>query len=449
MPESDKTVDAQPSKAFFIDMITRDLGLTDCILDLIDNAVDHAVARTGADVMKLLTNGGAQRTLEGCSVDVTMSEGQFVIRDTCGGISIHAAKTSVFLFGNPVDRGSPGGLSVFGIGMKRAFFKMGRQILVDSHTETEWFTIDINVDEWQKKGDRNWDFEFKETGARFPNDGKGPAGTTIRVTRLHDDVRERFTHASFHNELMNRIAATYALFISAGLTIQLQGESIPSNLPTLGTSDDRLTPGRKVLQHDGVDVLIVAGVTPAEDKVPPHGWYVFCNGRMVLEADRTRVTGWGDGLPQWQPKYRRFVGYAYFRSDDVRRLPWMTTKQGVVFESSLYQTALAEMVVQARPVITFLNNLYPGEQLPEGVLERKLLAQVQPVLITEVPKAEGRFKVDLAREKSRQENRLINISYKKPQKDIDRARECIKGPGLSAKKIGEYTFEYFLKQECE
>ena len=94
MPETDKTVVAQPSKAFFIDMITRDLGLTDCILDLIDNAVDHAVARSGADVMKLLTNGGAQRSLEGCSVELTMSDKEFVIRDTCGGISIHAARTS-------------------------------------------------------------------------------------------------------------------------------------------------------------------------------------------------------------------------------------------------------------------------------------------------------------------------------------------------------------------
>ncbi len=447
MPETDKTVVAQPSKAFFIDMITRDLGLTDCILDLIDNAVDHAVARTGADVMKLLTNGGAQRTLEGCSVELSTSENEFVIRDTCGGISIDAARNSVFLFGNPVDRGAPGGLSVFGIGMKRAFFKMGRQILIDSHTETEWFTIDINVDEWQAKGDKDWNFEFKETGSRSADDGRGPAGTTIRVTRLHDDVRERFTHASFHNELMSRIAATYALFISAALSIQLRGELISSNLPALG-SYDRLTPGRKVLHHEGVDVLIVAGVTPAEDKVP-HGWYVFCNGRMVLQADRCRVTGWGDVLPQWQPKYRRFVGYVYFRSDDVRRLPWMTTKQGVVFESSLYQTALAEMVVQARPVTTFLNNLYPGEQLAEGVIERELLARVQPLLITEVPKTEGRFKVNLGKEKANLENRLVTIQYKKTRKDIDRARECLKQPSLSAAKIGEYTFDYFLKQECQ
>jgi len=246
---------------------------------------------------------------------------------------------------------------------------------------------------------------------------------------------------------MSRIAATYALFISAALSIQLRGELISSNLPALG-SYDRLTPGRKVLHHEGVDVLIVAGVTPAEDKVP-HGWYVFCNGRMVLQADRSRVTGWGDVLPQWQPKYRRFVGYVYFRSDDVRRLPWMTTKQGVVFESSLYQTALAEMVVQARPVTTFLNNLYPGEQLAEGVIERELLARVQPLLITEVPKTEGRFKVNLGKEKANLENRLVTIQYKKTRKDIDRARECLKQPSLSAAKIGEYTFDYFLKQECQ
>ena len=34
------TVEAYPRKQFFIEMFTRDIGLEDCILDLIDNSMD-------------------------------------------------------------------------------------------------------------------------------------------------------------------------------------------------------------------------------------------------------------------------------------------------------------------------------------------------------------------------------------------------------------------------
>jgi len=34
MPENDNVVHAEPQKEFFIDMLTRDIGLMECILDL-------------------------------------------------------------------------------------------------------------------------------------------------------------------------------------------------------------------------------------------------------------------------------------------------------------------------------------------------------------------------------------------------------------------------------
>jgi len=37
---ADDVVKGSPSKAFFVNMITRDISLGDAILDLLDNAVD-------------------------------------------------------------------------------------------------------------------------------------------------------------------------------------------------------------------------------------------------------------------------------------------------------------------------------------------------------------------------------------------------------------------------
>ena len=53
MAEEQLAASGQPTKSFFVDMITLDLNITDCILDLIDNAIDKAVALKGVDVTDL------------------------------------------------------------------------------------------------------------------------------------------------------------------------------------------------------------------------------------------------------------------------------------------------------------------------------------------------------------------------------------------------------------
>src|SRR5262245_49009451 len=135
---------ADPSKAFFIDMLTRDLTLSDCILDLIDNSVHTLIAETDLDVSEHLITGTAAKKIK-ATIEIVFSPSKFSIKDDCGGISIADAENRVFLLGNPVREKENSGLGVFGIGMKRAVFKLGRQIAISSHTKEEEFKIDINV----------------------------------------------------------------------------------------------------------------------------------------------------------------------------------------------------------------------------------------------------------------------------------------------------------------
>jgi hypothetical protein len=51
--DADKKARANPTKAFFVRMITRDISLEDCILDLIDNSVDGAWRCEGSKPMGL------------------------------------------------------------------------------------------------------------------------------------------------------------------------------------------------------------------------------------------------------------------------------------------------------------------------------------------------------------------------------------------------------------
>ena len=82
---------------------------------------------------------------------------------------------------------------------------------------------------------------------------------------------------------------------------------------------------------------------------------MFCNGRLILEADKSRTTGWGDGNPQYHNQYARFRGYVFFDSDHAGLLPWTTTKSNVDADSPIFRAVRLEMLYMMRPIIDFLN----------------------------------------------------------------------------------------------
>ena len=268
------------------------------------------VGRQKVEVMRVLTGGEyGENQFRNTKIDIVTDNAQFLIRDNCGGISIDKATNTVFRFGNPEDRPPLGGLSVYGIGMKRSFFKLGRSITVRSTTQDDRFEIDIDVDAWKAKGDNDWDFEFEYAEAR--NSPPTSTGTEITITRLTEDARRRISHRSFTKALVGAIESTYALFLEAGLEIVVNGQAAVSKLPADISADEKITPARKEFEAQGVNVLIIAGVSPRGDR-RRYGWDVFCNGRKVLDADRTAVTGWGTrGLPKWHTKFGHFVGYGH------------------------------------------------------------------------------------------------------------------------------------------
>ena len=387
--EKSKVVNASPSKAFFIEMLTRDISLSDCILDLIDNSIHSLITKKSLDISEQLFKGSALRKIN-AEIDISFSAERFRIRDNCGGISIDEATEQVFLLGKPVTEKKHVGLGVYGIGMKRAFFKIGRQVRVSSHTASEEFVVEIDVPLWQRSKD--WSFSFKVAQPKVHTDG----GTTVDVEQLNPHVSGQFALKPFQNILIEKVERAYALFLKAGLRVRINNTEVSSDFPDLAESES-LRPVRQLIKKDGVDILVMAGLSPSEDKVP-RGWYIFCNGRLVLDADKTERSGWGaDSFPAFHVKYNHFLGFVYFRSKDVRKLPWSTTKEDVDRESIIYQAALAEMRVQARPIIDFLNAMYrePKEQNePEHAVLRQATA-IAPFKIA--PRKNTTFQVTVKR----------------------------------------------------
>jgi len=265
------------------------------------------------------------------------------------------------------------------------------------------------------------------------------------VTRLHDNIRSRIASPSFHAEMIDKLSNTYALFIKHGLVISLNGQIAEAHLPEIAMSAG-VKPVRKRIRIEKVDVVIIAGIFPDDYPVANAGWYVFCNGRLVIGPDRSSRTGWGDGLPSFHFKYNHFVGYVYFRSDTPSSLPWTTTKRDIDAESPAFRQTLGEMRLQARPILNFLNKLYPAEVLPEDVPERQLLESARGVQVHKLKPQDMAFTVVVP---ERKKTSMVNILYKKPKKQVDRIRSYIHKPDMSSRGVGEYTFDYYLRKATE
>jgi hypothetical protein len=444
----ERIIDASPSKSFFIWMLTRDIGITDCILDLIDNPVDNVVEQHEVDVTEALVGGRVRRAPDTARVNIDVSAEGFSITDTCGGIGVDEAREHVFRFGYPDDKRAAQqghGLSVYGVGMKRAFFKLGRIIRVDSLTKREHFELTFDVAKWAKTEEKpeEWHLEFDRVADVSGRDPKRLPGTSIRIETLTKAARRRFADPQFPEDLRRRIGTSHGLFLKAGIEISVNGRKALAEVPEVVNST-KLRPVRQTAKYDGVEILLIAGLTPKEDRIP-RGWYVFCNGRMVIEADKTALTGWGDRFPAHHSKYNHFCGFVYFRSTDVNALPWTTTKQGVERESEVYQAALAQMRLSSRPILDYLNDLYPGDVEDLVVEQRDLLRNAPSVPVDRVPAHNREFSARVPK----QLDSLMNIQYRRRKKDVDKIRQHLGDPKMPAYRVGEETFDYFLEHEIE
>lgn len=435
----DKTINASPTKDFFISMLVRDIELVDAIADLVDNCVDGA--------RRLKPNG----SYGGLSVRIEASGEHFKIADNCGGIPVDLARNYAFRFGRPKGMPeTPHSVGQFGIGMKRALFKLGSHFVVRSATAGSRFTIDVDVNEWKKEEDK-WELEF----AQLAEDISVPAdkrGTTIEVTSLNKGVASEFALENFQNRLTSTLAAKHELSLQKGLSMTLNKTPLKFAASELLRSDD-LKPAYRELSYkpDGntpVTVKLYVGVSESDPEAG--GWYVYCNGRLVLEADKTSTTCWGEGqdvtIPKYHNQYARFRGYAFFDCDDASLLPWNTSKTDMALDSPLYQAIRQQMIVLMRPVIDFLNRLKQEERAAQEDGETPLADAVEDANAVTLSRIKTQPTFTAPRYVAvRRPKTSGTISYSRPLEDIRKIQRALKA--TSYREVGEKTFDYFMNSE--
>lgn len=435
---------AYPRKRFFLDMFTRDISVEDCILDLLDNSIDALIRTRRISLADLLT--GPVAVIEGDelpSVDFTYARDKITIVDKCGGIRQDTVRNNVFSFGHTADY-SPGLLGVYGVGMKRALFKLGDAFHIKSQTTQGGFEVELNVRNWAEKdeGPDDWliDIDLIEGVHDL-----GEAGTAITISQLRQDTKQRFQDPMTMERLRKEIGRAYCLFLNRHVHLRMDGSRVePAQLPIAESEEARA--GKIVFEQDGVRVTILASLLPKEQwSYEQAGWYVFCNGRLVVAADKSDLTGWGEEFPLFHTKYNGFYGIAFFESENPLALPWTTTKRGLNRESPVYRAARKRMKILGYPVTTFLSRMHPTDPA-ETAAGMEIAQSVQQVSIKAmIDKPESQFEII---RKLPAEKATVRIQYDADKADVERAKKRIGRSSMGASRVGEYTLNYFLDKEC-
>ena len=354
------TAIAIPTKQFFVSMLTRDIKLEDAILDLVDNCLD-----------------GALRLADGHAVDysrhfvkITLSGGLFAIEDNCGGIPRDIAKNYAFKMGREPDdtRDSENEtIGMYGVGMKRAIFKMGRSAVVLTRYSDDSFQVPITSDWLDNKEWEPLPITDTEESSRLSE-----PGTHIRVADLYPGVARHFANDSFKNDLRASLAEHFTMFLQRGLRILVNGTLIEPVRVEVLVSEDAGGPAPFVYQAtiDDVTISITVGLNTGrglivDDEDAPDferdrsavtaGWTVFCNDRAVIIGDKSRLTGWGDSIPLYHYQFSIITGIVEFRSKSADKLPITTTKRALDASSDIWLQALVKMKEGMRVWINYTN----------------------------------------------------------------------------------------------
>jgi hypothetical protein len=358
---STDTAQASPTKQFFVSMLTRDISLADAILDLLDNCLDGA--------MRLANGNDVDYAKHFVKIEITQD--YFSIADNCGGIPRDVAMNYAFKMGREQDDGRDSEaetIGMYGVGMKRAIFKMGRNALVRTRHGDDMFEVPI-TSQWLEA--KNWD----PLPINEPTEAKeqlDEPGTTIRVTDLYDGVSRHFANEAFENEVRTAIAEHFTMFIQWGLRVEFNGKPVESVLVEVLVSLEEERPAPYIYRKtiDDVLVSITVGLNTGKSIVDDDeddtgferdrssataGWTVLCNDRAVIVGDKSRLTGWGDGIPLYHPQYAIITGIIEFRSKHADKLPVTTTKRALDTSSNVWLESLVKMKEGMRIWITYTN----------------------------------------------------------------------------------------------
>lgn len=465
-----ETIHFTPVKSFFVHMLTRDITLEDSILDLIDNCVD------GIQRSESRSNLRKNKPYEKYWAKIIISENRFVIEDNCGGIPWECHEYA-FRIGRPASKridDGPRPVGVYGIGMKRAIFKIGEECSITTHSIDKSYRVHL-APEWIRN-DELWDLD------PTPIESAKIKGTKIEITSIRSNIAKEFKSDSFETDFRDKVATHYAFIMDKGFRIFVNNREVsPKSIKLLfddfkKKSSTIIRPFIYKAHINGVEVFLAVGFTrpiPSSEEANESlenfkerhssaeaGWSVICNDRTILYCDKSAVTGWGvSGVPQYHMQFIAISGIVIFNSEKAELLPTTTTKRGIDANSELYLQVRDKMIEGMKIFTQYTNEWKTKELIAES---RERLKEANVVGIEELKQESGRlafkntrgvypgqqYKPDLPRpERKRTTER---ISFTRPMQEIRQVSTYLfQTPNRNPSQVGEGCFKSILKEATE
>lgn len=464
-----------PTKEFFVGMLTRDIELNDAILDLLDNCLD-GVVRQKKDTPKALNPD----YYLGFFSHITISKDSFIIEDNCGGIPKNVAEKYAFRMGRASEKETEvlPTVGIYGIGMKRAIFKIGKEATVFTRNGDSLYKVTIPRT-WAND-ENDWDFPMEDLEtSELPKNG----GTRISISSINPEITEKWEGEDkldvFVDSLIIYIRQSYSFIIQKGFEIKINGKLITplqTNLLLTYDAPDRdaaIKPFMYQQTFGDVHVSLALGFyasPPSPDDIDDEndlkrsssdaGWTIVCNDRVVLYNDKTHLTGWGEaGVPQYHTQFIGIRGVVAFESTNPKALPMTTTKRGVDTSSSIY-AAVKNRMREGLKMFTEYTNRWKGRNNMERTYSTR--AKEVPIgdLIVSTDKIENSTKVKfhtskggfvfkpvLPKPKNDRPYRRISFS-----RNIDEVKDIVeyiyddREHCITPSQVGELCFERVLKE---
>src|SRR5262249_6691150 len=151
-------------------------------------------------------------------------DNEISISDTCGGIPLDQVLSEVFTFGH--EPGAElGQLGAYGVGLKRAIFKIAEKFHIESRTQEGGFEARMDVEKWSEKDESMEDWKVPITYIKGAKSQK-QTGTDILFTTLRPEVKMRLRDGAFLGRLTTAIGQTYSLFLESHVRVRIKGKTI-------------------------------------------------------------------------------------------------------------------------------------------------------------------------------------------------------------------------------
>ena len=319
--------------AYLLKGLSADISTQECIFDLVDNSIDAARNEVFGRDGTQFDQHGLPASYRGFHIEIDLTTSLVRVSDDCSGMDEQELSRRAFRTGAKSQH--PFGIGHFGVGLKRAIFKLGTEFSLQTDNGRQAFGFSFDEAAVLAAGD--------EPLAATRSVTSGSKGSTLEVSGLHSDVSADIGSSQWVEQLEDRLRRRYGIFTRKGLTIRLCGRAILPFGPTVrdvsvgpvhhASQTMQTKSGVKIFAEAGLhEGYRVKGLESDYDEMRHRaisnegGWYVVCNDRIILVADRTDRTGWTAG---WHNEYAGFLGWVHYVAADPELLPWDSKKSGI------------------------------------------------------------------------------------------------------------------------